>query len=259
LRGNPEELTALSQEPPLPTTHLHTDLSAYVLESVRAGRVYDVLAQLVVGPISERFTPVSLDEERRVFTAQLVLSQPEGLPLQLRVNLLGLDESELFDGAARCAPRAPLAQACHALQRAQQRARKLERELQQGGVVGPELTRQAERLLSELRASLKRALSGHKHKTQHAQQRHHEMERPTSHARQDALSAGEERVFFDVHRDTVVAVGPKGRAHVFSERGAHVTSLRLGVGELERKIGQGRWRPLEPARVVAFKEALRRS
>ena len=124
-------------------------------------------------------------------------------------------------------------------------------------MVGSELTRQAERLLSELRASLKRALSGHKHKTQHAQQRHHEMERPTSHAKRDALSAGDDRLFLDAHKDTLIALGPKGRAHVFSQRAEHVTSVRLGSGELERKLSQGRWRPLEPARVADFKALLR--
>lgn len=251
------ELPLIFEDPPRAVSLLSAEhLSEALIEEVRAGRVYDVLAQLTIGPVSPRFTPPRQEEERRVLTVQVVLSQPQEQPLQVRVNFMGLSESELFDVAARSAPRSPIAQARTCIQQAQLRVKRLEVQARQGALIGPNLRAQARRQLSWLRGALTRVINEGEGRTRHAQARHHQGERPTSHARQDALSAGEDRLLFDTHKETIIVIGPKSRAHVFSMSAAHITSIRLGVGELERKQGQGRWRPLAPEMVTSFKARL---
>jgi len=51
-------------------------------------------------------------------------------------------------------------------------------------------------------------------------------------------------------------LGPRGRAHVFSPDGRHVTSLSLGPAEAERKGGRSRWRPLTGPEAAAFRKAI---
>ena len=252
------ELQSLFADPPKAVALEGAEhLSEALIDEVRAGRVYDILAQLTIGPISPQFTPPRSDEERRILTIQVVLSQPQEQPLQVRVNFMGLSESELFDVAARSAPRSPIAQARTCLQQAQLKVRRLEAQARQGALLGPNLRRQARRQLAGVQSSLLRILNGAEGRTRHAQERHHQGERPTSHARRDAQSAGDERLLFDVHRETVVVIGPKSRAHVFSLSAEHITSLRLGVGEVERKLGQGRWRPLSSERASQFRARMK--
>ena len=94
-------------------------------------------------------------------------------------------------------------------------------------------------------------------RTHHAEARHEGASRPTSSAPEDALHAGDEHFFLDTHTAAVVVVGKRGRAHAFNEQGQLVTSFWLEPGELDRKVGQGRWAPLLGGRLSAFREALR--
>ena len=55
---------------------------------------------------------------------------------------------------------------------------------------------------------------------------------------------------------SIIVIGPKSRAHVFNQKGRHITSMRLGVGEIERKQGQKRWQMVSPNRIRAFKATL---
>ena len=227
------------------------------IPEVTRGKVYEVLAQLVVGPVSAQFRPLRSNEDRYTLTAQVILARPPEHPLQVRFNLLGLDPDDLFDAAAKSAPRAPISRARNCISSARRAVRRLQEQLTLGKVIQAHLAQESMRILEELRGALLRSISGDQQRTLHAQRRHQSMERPTSEAWRDAARAGDERLFWDHHQETVVVIGPKSRAHIFSEDGRHVTSMRLGVGELERKRGQRRWKLLEPDIAGRFRELVR--
>ncbi len=227
-----------------------------LINEVSSGRVYEILAQVVIGPISDSFRPLRQEDERYTLTAQLILSKPQERKLSIHLNILGLDPDVIYEAAAKAAPRGPLARARNCILQAQKEVRKLQELLNLKRINHDRLPDEAERILSGLRDSLFRVLRGDYKRTQHAKDRHHSMERPTSEAWRDAKRAGNERLFWDQHQETVVVVGPKGRVHIFNINAHHVTSMRLGSGELERKTGQGRWRPLTGQRLQQFKSNL---
>ncbi|MAD60872.1 MAG: hypothetical protein CMH49_05080 [Myxococcales bacterium] len=250
LYAQPAEAIALMMKAPI---------GEALISEITAGRLYDVLAQVVIGPISDSFKPLRQEDERYTLTAQMILSKPQERKLSIHLNILGLDPDDIYEAAAKAAPRGPLARARNCILSAQKEARKLQELLNLKRVNHDRLPDEAEKILSHLRDSLFRVLKGDLKRTHHAKTRHHSMERPTSEAWRDAKRAGNERLFWDQHQETVVVVGPKGRVHVFSLDARHVTSMRLGAGELERKTGQGRWRPLIGEQVRTFKFNLNQS
>lgn len=250
LYAQPAEAVALMMKAPI---------GEALINEVAAGRVYEVLAQVVIGPISASFRPLRQEDERYTLTAQMIMSKPRERKLSIHLNILGLDPDEIYEAAAKAAPRGPLARARNCILSAQKEARKLQELLNLKRINYDRLPDEAERILAHLRDSLFRVLKGDLKRTQHAKTRHHSMERPTSEAWRDAKRAGNERLFWDQHQETVVVVGPKGRVHVFSLDARHVTSMRLGAGELERKTGQGRWRPLIGEQAKTFKFNLNQS
>lgn len=80
-------------------------------------------------------------------------------------------------------------------------------------------------------------------RTDHAQERHRDGDRPTRMAMQDLARAGAEEVLVDQRRDTLVVLGERGRAHVFNDVGKLVTSIRYTPESIERKRRQDIWRP----------------
>lgn len=235
---------------------MRSPIGVPLISEIRGGRVYDVIGQVVIGPLSHHFSPAGQELDRPTLSVQIVLSQPEDRATQLRLNVLGLDPDELFDSAAHSAPRGPLARARDSLHNARREVRSLHDQLTRGQVNPALLIEEAEGILSRLGDQLLRTMTSDRQRTHHGQQRHQSMERPTSEAWRDASRAGHERLFWDQHQSTIIVIGPKSRAHVFSESGQHVTSIRLGVGELERKRQKGRWRALEVERINCFKEVV---
>ena len=76
-------------------------------------------------------------------------------------------------------------------------------------------------------------------RTEHGEQRHDEIERPTSEAEQDKAAASE--IYFDIESEYIVFVGEKGRTHIFTAKGEHHTSFRTTKrNRLERKE-TGKW------------------
>lgn len=114
-------------------------------------------------------------------------------------------------------------------------------------------------MLGHLRADLVRVFSLQQWRTRHAEERHVDGRRPTSAALGDARDAADDRLLHDTRRETIVVIGPRSRAHVFTPAGQHVTSLRLQPGELDRKLGRQRWQPLRAAQIAAFRAALARA
>jgi hypothetical protein len=70
-----------------------------------------------------------------------------------------------------------------------------------------------------------------------------------------ARAAGED-LLFDTRSDTLVVVGDRGRAHVFSLEGKLVTSVRYNPASIEKRRKSGLWRPAAEEEVRSLKTRL---
>lgn len=91
-------------------------------------------------------------------------------------------------------------------------------------------------------------------KTKHARERHARGDRPTDMALADLARAGVEEVLVDRRQDTLVVLGDRGRTHVFSPAGKHVTSIRYPPEAVARRRQRDLWRPAAPEEVAALRE-----
>jgi hypothetical protein len=199
--------------------------------------------------------------ERVALTLQVVGTREGSGGERLRLNVLGLSQDAIAEAAAAGDP-SSTAEAFRRLLRATRgridaigrrlvRARGEARERELAALVGA--------LAARLRADVLRVFKVRDYRTQHAHARHSEGDRPTASALSDLGAAGDGHFFRDDHKNTVIALGPRGRVHVFSPEGKHVTSLEMQPGEVERRVDRGRWRPLERAAQEAFKAEVARA
>ncbi len=94
-------------------------------------------------------------------------------------------------------------------------------------------------------------------RTQHAEFRRAEGDRPTGMALADLARAAAHEVLADVQRDTLVVLGERGRAHVFNREGRHVTSIRYTQGALDKRRARGLWRPARPDEIASLLTAVK--
>lgn len=223
-------------------------------ESAHAG--YTVLGQVAVGLLPPHLGP---DESARaVLTVQVVETRYRGAEQRLRLNLLGLDQAAIVRAATDGAPRNPAEQLRRTLHRTRQKleavTRRITSEEARGG--RPDVAERVAPLIGRLRGDVSRIFNPDLRRTRHAESRHQGARRPTSTAWDDARSASDDKLLADARRGTVIVLGPRNRAHVFTDAGRHVTSLRLQEGELASKVARQRWVPLEPSRSGAFRAAV---
>lgn len=114
---------------------------------------------------------------------------------------------------------------------------------------------EAEKILKRTARALERIGRQSERRTGHAERRRVDR-RPTAKALEDALAAQEDRLLWDEHRRTVVVLGSRGRVHVFSPGGRHITSLVLKKEEVEGRKRRERWQALDGKRRRAFKETV---
>lgn len=112
-------------------------------------------------------------------------------------------------------------------------------------------------LLRDLARRLSQDAKTRSRKTEHARDRGDEG-RPTTLAFPEARSARDHHLYMDNEEQTVVVVGKKGRIHVFSPDGRHVTSVVMPPVNVRQRVKAGRWRLAEPAERGTFREALTR-
>ena len=113
-----------------------------------------------------------------------------------------------------------------------------------------------EGLLGGLARRLTRDRRGKDRRTRHGEQRHGEDDRPTGMALADLRRAGRDDLLFDVRRETLVVLGEKGRAHVFSPDGKLVTSVRYSPAAIDRRRTKGLWRRAKPAQLGGLEKRL---
>jgi hypothetical protein len=252
LERRPPRLDELYADPPavLALVLAREELTGDLLPGFGRGSAsYTILGQVVAGLVPQ-------GRERVALTLQVVETRPG--PERLRLNVLGVSPTDIAAAAADSAPRSPAERLRRTLEEARRRLAALER---RAGVAEArrepwDMGQALEPFLARLRSDLERIWRPETHRTRHARERHAEAERPTGSALADARRAGDDRLLVDADQDTIVVLGPRGRTHVFSKRGRHVTSIHLEPGELARKIQKRRWRLLPPDQAAAFREAL---
>ena len=232
------------------------ELTGRLLEGVNTRGIFELLGQVVVGLLPADLGPPSSEAERITLTLQFV--ETRGATPPLRLNLLGMNLDDIIEAATEVNPRGPS-------ERLRRTILNLRAELDALGRKSIGATRRGEKVdvqgeitlkLIPLQLELERIFRASPHRTRHAHDRHLSITRPTSSAFNDARNASENQLFFDVVHSTVVVLGPRGRTHVFTEVGRHVTSLFLKPGDAERKQTRGRWRPLHRSEIDLFRRQI---
>ncbi len=219
---------------------------------------FNVLGQVIAGLVPRSMRIPAREEDRFALTVQFVETRSGTEKRRLRLNILGVAPDEIAEADEQGGARNRAGRLRHTIRITRQRLNSVGRELaraEQGGH-SFDLEGKVNPLLQRLRSDLDRIFRLDRRRTEHAAERHKERERPTGVAVKDAKKAPVEKLLLDVRKNTVVALGPKQRAHVFSRVGMHVTSLQLDPGELDRKVGKKRWRPLTEEEVAEFRNAL---
>lgn len=116
-----------------------------------------------------------------------------------------------------------------------------------------------EGLLNALARRLEKGSRGKERRTQHAQQRHREGDRPTRMALADLARATPDNLLVDTRRETLVVVGDRGRAHVFNQAGKLVTSVRYNPAIIEKRRQNGHWRVAAADEVRVLRERVAES
>lgn len=238
------------------------ELSTELLpEFGRGSLAYAVLGQVVLGLLPRNLDPQHPDRDRVALTLQIVETSQGTERHRLRFNALGLLPQEIAFAAADNDARSPAEAFRQILRAARQRVDALGQRVTLAARRGEKLDRTelVRQILSRLRADVNRVWKVRSYRTQHAANRHQSGDRPTGVALADARAAGDGRLLRDAHRETIIVLGPKSRAHVFTPAGRHVTSLQLTPGEAERKADKGRWRPLDRAVADDFRRAVESS
>lgn len=225
----------------------------------RDSMVFQVVGQVVAGliPIDlkvSRWNP-NPSTARVALTLQILSIHSAVSGPRFKLNLLGLTVDELLEAAAEARPREAAERLRRTLGGVRHKLEVLSRKAGHAEQVGEPfpLEEQALPLLEELKGDVER-LFRLPPRTLHAHLRHQSRLRPTSNALGDVRTAPFDRYYYDAEGDTLVVLGPKMRAHVFSPDGRHVTSLQLMPGELERKVQKTRWQPLVRERSLEVRE-----
>lgn len=251
LYGDHPEIVALVQ--------MAEELTGDLLPGFGSGSLaYNVQGQIVLGLIPEKLRLNAGGGDRVALTVQVVESRTGSDRTRLRLNVLGLTIDQIAEAADLGPVRSVAARLAESLRVARQRLHSLGRQVEMRERRGndTDIGKQTGPLLHQLRGELERIFKVRQERTRHAREHHEEGRRPIGQALTDARRASDERLLLDERNKTVVVLGPKSRAHVFSMEGKHVTSLQLDPGELDRKVGKRRWRPLALEDVARFRETI---
>jgi hypothetical protein len=205
----------------------------------RASKSYDPLAQLAAGYFGPGGESGSRPD-RVAISVQIVESRRATGGSRLAMNLIGVapESAPIDDYLADHAP-----EFHDALRAARRRLKEIESNLgHRSGSDRSEVLRHVPGVLVDLRRALERLERQRTRRTHHVEKRRAD-HRPTHAASRDAARAGADAIFFDRRRETLIVLGPRGRAHAFTVDGRHVTSLVLDSESLSRRIARGRFRP----------------
>ncbi|MEM1181962.1 MAG: hypothetical protein AAGM22_26685 [Acidobacteriota bacterium] len=114
-------------------------------------------------------------------------------------------------------------------------------------------------ILGGLSRRLHQVRRGQARRTGHAEKRHQGGNRPTRMAVADLERARDEAVLWDRRKETLIVLGERGRAHVWSATGKLVTSIRYTPESIERKKRAHIWRPATKDEAETLRAAVSRT
>lgn len=236
----------LYREPPqlVATVSTHAELTGELLPAfLQQESGYKLHGQAAVGwyPAPER--------QQLAVSFQVISSRARGGRRRFGLNVIGvydrmggLGEGPPWAGSVRWA-QTVLGSIEHQLERAPRTPPKV-------------VDQRIEGLINALARRLEKGWRGEERRTRHAKVRHREGDRPTRMALADFAKANPENLLFDTRKDTLVVVGDRGRAHVFSREGKLVTSIRYNPAAIEKRRQNGIWRPAAKEEVEAISTLL---
>ena len=218
----------------------------------RSSRTYALLGQVIAGYFLVG-RPGSPNRERIAITFQAVAVRDAKGRTTLELNMLygPGDLPEAPNEAMLLLPRVDKArgQAMTALKKLEERVRNLETN-RKGGEARQCLQR-VPGILRKLAASLAQGDRQARRRTVHAQDRR-AIQRPVDKAMADLRAAGDWRLFHDLKTKAIAVCGDKGRCHIFSEEGKHVTSFTITPDSVQGRIKKKRWDYLDRDKSRAF-------
>ncbi len=213
----------------------------------RQSKTYDILGQVVFGFLRMRVPGEGRSVPERVaFTLQAVeFRRLDGTP-RLALNVLarlsdGSPALDAINGPYQLRVSDIISSARHRISSLYPSARGRARRGSASSL--PDTTAHAADILKGLARKLEKAGRQRERRTAHAEG-HRVKNRPTSKAWEDALGAPAESILWDRQEKTYVVLGPRSRAHVFSLRGRHVTSLVLSPEAVQSRKRRKRWLPI---------------
>lgn len=228
----------------------------------RSSKTYDILGQVVFGFLQMKPRDENLPEPERVgFTVQAVETRRlDGSP-RLELNVLGrlwdgTQAIDAFGGPYHLRILNVIMDARRRIRQMGPTNKRIAKPL--SARLKPDIPVRTAHILREMSRSLERIGRQTGRRTVHAEERR-DANRPTSKAWEDAASAPLDHILWDVHRHTVVVVGPRNRVHIFSPEGRHVTSLLLEGEAIRSRLRRRRWRPMSSDPLEQFSAAVGRS
>jgi hypothetical protein len=132
-----------------------------------------------------------------------------------------------------------------------------------GGSRVPGIGVALERLVNRVANLLRDASRDLEHRTRmdgrrtgHARDRARQGDRPTHKAFEDARSAGDTDLYWDVQENTVVVVGPSNRVHFFGIDGRQVTSVVFPGHVIQQRVNQQRWARIDAEKRARFRRGI---
>jgi hypothetical protein len=217
----------------------------------KASKTYAVLGQVVAG----YFT--SGETDRFAITFQFVEIRRARGVVGLRLNTLcalssGRSLEERFaEGWGGWVHRAEV--------RATAALGRLEQQLASAPSGGPAAMRHAFRrvpgVMAQLATSLDRGYRQNQRRTRHSEERR-QQQRPVHKAIEDAQGAPDHELLYDEKSNAYIVSGQRGRFHVFSLEGRHITSFTGRPGTVDFRLRTQRWRRLAKGEQQAFRTRL---
>ncbi|MEE2788941.1 MAG: hypothetical protein VX589_16515 [Myxococcota bacterium] len=263
LETRPPGLDALFTDPPgvvvleWAKDDLHEERLSHFGEE---GDGFEVVAQAAIGLLNKDCVPgkSASDSSRKPVIIQVIrLCAPRSKALY-QIRIAGMRWAEIDGVSAKVPQRHPARQLSRALANARRRltanVRKANAMARRGEAV--DLEDVVNQFIARFATEARRIYRPAGKRTKHAQLRHRSGERPTSNAWADAREVAADKLLYDTRRETYIVIGKKGRAHVFTQTGQHVTSLRLAEGEIDSKVRRRRWRIVAPTEYRSFRQLI---
>ena len=225
------------------------DLRARQLASFgKSSKTFSILGQVIAGYFRWQSRGSGVETHQLALSYQAVeVRDARGRP-SLKFNRIFTlpTDDEYSDLAATHFPWVLLAET-----QARKELKVIEEKLRAAGKKRTRFLERVPDILAKLESDLARGQRQARRQTQHARDRR-QIQRPVDKAMADLRRARPEQMYLDMRTQAIVLCSGKGRCHVFSEDGRHVTSFVINTNAVDLRVRKKRWAMLESERAQRF-------